>query len=320
MSLIKISVIIPVYNAESFLEKAVLSALAQPQTGEVILVEDHSPDNCYSICKKLAQENPKVKLFIHPNHENLGAGASRNLGMQNAQFPYIAFLDADDYYLPGRFNKTEALFMTNPSIDGVYEACGLEFYSDSAREYEASDARLEKEKLAQHIYTINKEIQPEDFFYKWVKGGIGYFVTDGITFKKSLLKKAGYMDTELRLHQDTEFYYRLAAVGRLSPGERLKPVAMIGRHDNNRITNRTTKDVKYQIMVWKKLLDFVKSNISQIDQRAIKHVMRNRAVFYDATYTLKNRYRRMVWRVVNWFRLLSGNISLIKYLFVKNKQ
>ncbi len=123
----KVSVIIPVYNAEPFLEKAVKSALEQLQTGEIILVEDAPPDNCYTICQRLESEHHKVKLYTHPNRANRGAGASRNLGIQMASCPYIAFLDADDYYLPIRFLKTEEVFSINPKIDGVYEACGFEF-------------------------------------------------------------------------------------------------------------------------------------------------------------------------------------------------
>ncbi len=314
MTIIQISIIIPVYNAEPYLEKAVKSALDQPQTGEVILVEDKSPDNCYALCEKMANENPKVKLYTHPNHENRGAGASRNLGMQKAKYPYIAFLDADDYYLPNRFLKTEEIFTNDPTIDGVYEACGFEFYSEKAKEYEKKDAQLNDEEVEDHLYTIKDEISPNDFFYKWMKGGIGYFVTDGITFKKSLLERVGYMDTELRLHQDTEFYYRLCALGQMAGGEIKKPVAIVGRHDNNRITNRKKEDCCYQVMVWQKLLDFTINHINQIDPRAIKYVFKNCATFYDLSYQETNKYSRVFKRISNAFKLIEKHPLLIKYL------
>jgi glycosyltransferase involved in cell wall biosynthesis len=314
MSSIQISIIIPVYNAEPFLEKAVLSALTQPQTGEIILIEDASPDNCYKICKLLAKGNPKIKLYTHSNHANLGAGASRNLGMKKAQFPYIAFLDADDYFLPNRFTKTEEIFLRDPSIDGVYEACGFEFYSEKALENELKDSKLKKNEIEDHLCTIQKEICPEDFFYEFMKGDIGYFATDGLTFKRHMLDRVGFMDTELRLHQDTEFYFRLAALGRMAGGEIKKSVATIGRHDCNRITNRTKEDVIYQIMVWEKLLNFVKINLDKIDSRSIKYVLRNRAIFYDLTYTIPNKYVRVGWRIVNWGKVLLSNPRLVKYL------
>ena len=62
----KVSVIIPVYNAEKYIRKAVESALMQQETGEVILVEDKSLDNAFIICKQLVDENPdRVRLFRH---------------------------------------------------------------------------------------------------------------------------------------------------------------------------------------------------------------------------------------------------------------
>ncbi|MGZ5284046.1 MAG: glycosyltransferase family 2 protein, partial [Kaistella sp.] len=76
----KISVIIPVYNAAAFLRKAVESALKHTAVAEVLLIEDASPDHSLEICKELVSENQKVKLFQHHDLGNHGAGASRNLG------------------------------------------------------------------------------------------------------------------------------------------------------------------------------------------------------------------------------------------------
>ncbi len=61
----KFSVIIPVYNAAAYVRHAVESALAQPETAEVILIEDGSPDNALEICENLASEFEKVKLLRH---------------------------------------------------------------------------------------------------------------------------------------------------------------------------------------------------------------------------------------------------------------
>ena len=80
----KISVIIPVYNAESYLRKAVQSAVNLVEVGEIILIEDQSPDNALALAVSLEQEFDKVKLFQHPDKKNHGAGAYRNLGIQKA--------------------------------------------------------------------------------------------------------------------------------------------------------------------------------------------------------------------------------------------
>ena len=101
-----VSVVIPVYNAERYVARALASALAQPEVGEVILVEDDSPDRALEVCRSLANEHAgKVRLLRHPDGRNHGAGPSRNLGIRAARHPFMTALDADDHYLPGRFRR-----------------------------------------------------------------------------------------------------------------------------------------------------------------------------------------------------------------------
>ena len=100
---LNISVIIPVYNASAFLKKAVESAIQFEEVKEIILVEDGSTDHSLEVCEILENEFGAVKLFQHPDKGNHGAGATRNLGLEKATGDFIAFLDADDYYLPNRF-------------------------------------------------------------------------------------------------------------------------------------------------------------------------------------------------------------------------
>ena len=73
---LRISVIIPVYNAAAYVAQAVDSALEQPETGEVILVEDGSQDASLEVCRMLAEENLQVRLYQHPNGGNRVAGPS----------------------------------------------------------------------------------------------------------------------------------------------------------------------------------------------------------------------------------------------------
>ena len=65
-NLIKISVITTVYNAETYLRQAVESAIDLEEVGEVILVEDKSPDNALALCRELEKEYEKVRVFQHP--------------------------------------------------------------------------------------------------------------------------------------------------------------------------------------------------------------------------------------------------------------
>ncbi|WKK67348.1 glycosyltransferase family 2 protein [Lutimonas zeaxanthinifaciens] len=110
MRKIKISVIIPVFNAEMFLKRAVSSALDQKEVKEVLLIEDNSNDDSLKLCESLEQEFEQVHLYRHQGGINKGAGASRNLGINKSRGEFIAFLDADDFYKPDRFKKDAELF------------------------------------------------------------------------------------------------------------------------------------------------------------------------------------------------------------------
>ena len=156
----KISVVIPVYKAERYVEDAVESAVAQPETGEVILIEDCSPDNSLVICKNLATKYDNVKLLRHEGGKNQGAGPSRNLGIENATYSHIAFLDADDYYLENRFSNASKIMSDNPYVDGVYEAVGSDFENKEA-ERRFYKAHAEKTPIA----TISRDIHPDQLLY-----------------------------------------------------------------------------------------------------------------------------------------------------------
>lgn len=99
----KISVIIPVYNVEKYIEKCVKSVEAQTyQDYKIILVDDGSTDESGKLCDGLAQKNEKITV-IH--QENKGLGGARNTGIDNCNTEYILFLDSDDYIHPELLEK-----------------------------------------------------------------------------------------------------------------------------------------------------------------------------------------------------------------------
>ncbi len=114
-----ISVIIPVYKVEKYLEKCVDSVINQTYKNlEIILVDDESPDNCPKICDEYAKKDKRIKV-IHK--ENGGVGSARNKGMEKAVGEYITFVDSDDW-LEKNFIQ-EMLFIINKyKVD--YVTCG----------------------------------------------------------------------------------------------------------------------------------------------------------------------------------------------------
>lgn len=93
---VRFSIIVPVYNVESYLEECIKSVLQQTYTNyEIILVNDGSTDDSSLICQKLAEMYSNIRIF---NRENGGLSAARNTGIQHAIGEYLIFLDSDDYW------------------------------------------------------------------------------------------------------------------------------------------------------------------------------------------------------------------------------
>jgi glycosyltransferase involved in cell wall biosynthesis len=236
----EITVVIPVYKAEKYVRTAVESCLRQPEVAEIILAEDGSPDGSLDVCRQLKDEFPSIKLIQHPGGVNQGAGATRNLGIQAASYPYIAFLDADDYFLPDRFKTTRDVFAQHPDADGVYEAVGI--FGEAM-----DDVKL---------YTINRVLAPGTLFHYLLRGTYGHFSTNALTFKKSLIHKTRPFDTTLRLHQDSELWLRMAFHGKLYPGILDRPVTYVRRHQGNRIIHA---NIASRLEFWQVVIDYFRN-------------------------------------------------------------
>lgn len=98
-----ISVIVPVYNKERFLDKLIPSLLNQTYSNlEIILVNDGSSDRSLQICQQYARQDKRIKLI---SQKNQGVSAARNAGLKVAAGEYIGFVDADDYILPDMYDS-----------------------------------------------------------------------------------------------------------------------------------------------------------------------------------------------------------------------
>lgn len=91
----KVSVIVPVYNVEKYIDRCLNSLINQTlKELEIIIIDDESPDNCPSICDKYAEKYENI-VVIHKKNE--GLGLARNTGLNIAKGEYVAFIDSDDY-------------------------------------------------------------------------------------------------------------------------------------------------------------------------------------------------------------------------------
>lgn len=116
-----ISVIVPVYKAEAYLERCVNSIRNQTyQNLEIILVNDGSPDRCGEMCDALALEDPRIRVF---HKENGGQSSARNLGLDHMTGEYVGFVDSDDWIEKEMYGH---LYELAKKYDAQIACCGIE--------------------------------------------------------------------------------------------------------------------------------------------------------------------------------------------------
>lgn len=163
-----ISVIIPIYNVEKYLNKCIDSIINQTYKNlEIILVDDGSPDNCPQICDEYAKKDSRIKV-IHK--KNGGVSSARNVGLINSTGNYIGFIDPDDYIEPIMYEK---LLKVLKESNTLVSMCG--FYKIKDNKIVKTDNYDEKiissEKLLKDIFNYtsmgtlcNKLFAKEIFF------------------------------------------------------------------------------------------------------------------------------------------------------------
>jgi len=253
-----ISVIIPAYNAEKYIEKAVVSALQFSEVKEVIIVEDASTDDTLKECRKLKEHYEKVYLYQHDDLKNHGDSVTRNLGIEKASCEFIAFLDADDYYLSNRFDAEKILFQDS-KIDGVFGAIGTDFINKKGKQDYIN-------KFGENfLCTVNFPAEGKDIFFNMVAEPNSFgssFSMISLTVRKSALENPKLrMPPDLRIHQDKEFIIRLAYHKHLKTGIINIPIANRTAHDSNSITkikNYSRNAFNHQALLYKSLYDWAK--------------------------------------------------------------
>jgi len=185
-----VSIIIPAYNAEKYIARAIKSALNQTYKDiEVIVVDDGSTDRTAEIVKSF--QDPRVRYIYQ---ENQNVGVARNNGIKESRGKYITFLDADDEYLPEKVEKQVKFLKENPQYQAVY--CDtLQFYSDAP------------DKFLKSI-----EYHPSgDIFEALLHSSL--INLNSFMATKELLLKVGMFDPRPNFPEDWELWLRIAKAG-----------------------------------------------------------------------------------------------------------
>lgn len=184
-----VSVIIPTYNRAKYHRQCIESALSQDYPNfEVIVVDNGSTDDTLEI---LAFFGNKIKCL---KEEKRGISAARNKGLRAAQGEFIAFLDSDDFYLPGKLSLSAKQLWEDRSVAMVYT------------DYILVDSKNRP------IRTVKKNHpQPEKLIWTFLEG---FSIVPSTTLlRKKCLEKAGYFDETLKYATDTGLWFRMLKAG-----------------------------------------------------------------------------------------------------------
>ncbi len=188
----KVSVIIPLYNGESYIARSIQSVLDQIyQDFEIVVVDDGSTDGGAEVVRSFNDE--RIRLV---QQENAGVAAARNRGIREAKGQWIAFLDADDEWKPEKLDRQMDCLEKHPDVK--WAGCFYEIWKKSRQErvFQGLNPRYySRENVVQDVFLLRKNSIP--------------ISTIGIIIKKEELEKAGVFDETLKVGEDRELWIRI---------------------------------------------------------------------------------------------------------------
>ena len=181
-----VSVIIPTYNRARYVGRAISSVLYQDwDEYEIIVVDDGSTDNTKEI---LSLFGNRIICISHPY--NKGVSAARNTGIKNAKYPFVAFLDSDDYWLPKKLSIQIKFFMNNP--DAI--AC------------QTQEIWIRKGK---RVNPKKKHMKPSgDIFIPSLR--LCLVSPSAVMLKRSIFDEVGLFDEDLPVCEDYDLWLRIS--------------------------------------------------------------------------------------------------------------
>ena len=190
----RVSVLMPVYNGERYLRKAIESILNQTFVDfEFVIVDDGSLDDTWHILKDYAAQDSRIVLLR--NETNIGLAGSLNKGLNLAQGEYIARMDADDISLLGRLAAQVTFLDEHPEIGVV--GCAIETF-------DAHGHRAVRERPATHDLVL------------WTLCFYSALAHPTVVFRKTIVERIGGYDDSLVANQDRDLWQRLSSLTRFA--------------------------------------------------------------------------------------------------------
>lgn len=189
-----ISVIMAAYNAEDFIAPAIESILSQTYRDfELIIINDGSTDNTLEVIRHYLERDSRVRVI---QSDRVGAAGARNLGINQAKYPWVAIMDADDIALPERFKKQIDAANANPKVI----AWGSYAHHLSPKG---------------EILSLVQQgpLTEEEFYNMWHSGHVPFVIHPTALINKEILLKTGGYANNFTVSQDFELFERMGCYG-----------------------------------------------------------------------------------------------------------
>jgi len=221
-----VSIVMPAYNAEIYLEQSIRSVLDQTyQNWELIIVNDGSKDKTKDIAETYVQKDKRILAI---NQENKRLGGARNTAIKAARGEWIAFLDSDDLWEPQKLELQISTSYTYPEVSVIYTD-GYIFYNDNLNNltpYPTKAGLFKAEQMYKMEYQAN------------------YIPVLSVIAKSSLINKIGLQEVRTYFHgcEDWDYWLRMARAGATFLGIKEK-LFYYRRHDYNMSSNNLNMDL-----------------------------------------------------------------------------
>ena len=229
MTEIKVSVIIPVYNAEEHLRQCLESVMNQTlKEIEIICVNDGSKDNSLAILKEYAEQDERI---IAVDQENAGAGAARNNGLRRAKGEYLSFLDSDDFFEEDMLDKAYAKAKEGNADIVVF---GSDQYREDLKEYKKVNWVIREKELPPYrpMYQRNFTDNVFKVFVGWAWDKL---------FRREFIEENGLEFQEIRTTNDMRFVFLAIVLAKRIEIDTSKAYAHQRRGDPKSLSNTREK-------------------------------------------------------------------------------
>ena len=240
-----ISIIIPVYNAEKYIEQCLNSIKNQTYNYfEVILVNDGSKDNSENICKKFSNSDARFRYFVK---EHGGVSSARNLGLDNAQGYYITFIDSDDWVDE---NHLELLVNNIKENNSDMAVSSIKNFNNIDTFYFRANTNQEK-----YLLNFNK-MRKEEFLVslpKLILAQNSYKIVVSKLFKKDFIHDIRFEETIIYVN-DTQFLFDLYL--KMNSISYINEATYIYRlHDESPSSNFNQQYTEQELLIYKKMYE-----------------------------------------------------------------